>query len=697
MQTQLKKSNLILWTIEPNGNIMNKKKKMCKTNTFSERGYKDIMKKKIEMKNTNTLSLVKKKHDKRNITDILNLSINTHPNKSVINTSIDNINSNNRSFIQTTHTNFPLKIAGNNSNNVHDIKTPTSYYNHTFTKRPMFKPEIDHKKQIQSLFFPNNISNNATIVNSNNNPFGFFTKIKKIKPKVNLNFFTKTKTKSKPKNNNINNNNKLTSKSNRSNNSNTSNSNNTSTNNTSNNNINTTFHNISTNYLIHTPKSKIMSSISVNRSTDDIKGCRDDKDGNYIITLGEFLINRYEIINSLGKGAFGHAVKCYDHASKEYVCVKIIKNKPKFSAQSKIEINILKFLNSHDTKKYSNIVSLKNHFVYREHICLVFELLSKNLYDVIQMNNYIGFDLSTIKKFATQILFSLLLLKKYKIIHCDLKPENILLITNGKTGIKLIDFGSSCFSNEKLYTYIQSRFYRSPEVLLGLEYDVEIDMWSLGCILCELYMGYPIFPGEDEYDMVYYIMEYFGKPPFWMIENAKKRDLFFDEDGEVYEKENSFGKIRRPNTKLLENFLVNADEDFTNFVKNCLQWDYKRRITPEEALRHKWICKEMPKEVLKVHYKKIKEMGSILTLTNNNSSDNTKKILEESNNNKISNCPTPNTKKKSVNYCNNNHHNSGNNTINNNFNLTFNVQIDFTAHLCSNNTKSKKIKNSKYK
>ena len=184
------------------------------------------------------------------------------------------------------------------------------------------------------------------------------------------------------------------------------------------------------------------------------------------------------------------------------------------------------------------------------------------------MNNYIGFDLSTIKKFATQILFSLLLLKKYKIIHCDLKPENILLITNGKTGIKLIDFGSSCFSNEKLYTYIQSRFYRSPEVLLGLEYDVEIDMWSLGCILCELYMGYPIFPGEDEYDMVYYIMEYFGKPPFWMIENAKKRDLFFDEDGEVYEKENSFGKIRRPNTKLLENFLVNADEDFTNFVKN---------------------------------------------------------------------------------------------------------------------------------
>ena len=79
-----------------------------------------------------------------------------------------------------------------------------------------------------------------------------------------------------------------------------------------------------------------------------------------------------------------------------------------------------------------------------------------------------------------------------------MKPENILLKKMNKSGIKVIDFGSGCFENERIYTYIQSRFYRAPEIMLGLAYGLEIDMWSFGCILCELYIGYPIFPGENE-------------------------------------------------------------------------------------------------------------------------------------------------------------------------------------------------------
>jgi dual specificity tyrosine-phosphorylation-regulated kinase 2/3/4 len=95
-------------------------------------------------------------------------------------------------------------------------------------------------------------------------------------------------------------------------------------------------------------------------------------------------------------------------------------------------------------------------------------------------------------------LQGLLFLEKAKIIHCDLKPENILLKQANKSGIKIVDFGSSCFENERIYTYIQSRFYRAPEIILGLPYSMPIDMWSLGCIMSELYMGYPIFPGENE-------------------------------------------------------------------------------------------------------------------------------------------------------------------------------------------------------
>ena len=66
----------------------------------------------------------------------------------------------------------------------------------------------------------------------------------------------------------------------------------------------------------------------------------------------------------------------------------------------------------------------------------------------------------------------------------------------------MIDFGSSCFEKEIPYKYLQSRFYRAPEVILGLDYSVKIDMWSLGCILVELYTGLPLFPGNSSYDML---------------------------------------------------------------------------------------------------------------------------------------------------------------------------------------------------
>ena len=88
------------------------------------------------------------------------------------------------------------------------------------------------------------------------------------------------------------------------------------------------------------------------------------------------------------------------------------------------------------------------------------------------------------------------------IIHCDLKPENILLKHPKRSNVKVIDFGSSCKSNKRMYTYIQSRFYRSPEVILGLPYTVAIDMWSLGCILVEMYTGEPLFSGTDQIDQM---------------------------------------------------------------------------------------------------------------------------------------------------------------------------------------------------
>jgi dual specificity tyrosine-phosphorylation-regulated kinase 2/3/4 len=348
----------------------------------------------------------------------------------------------------------------------------------------------------------------------------------------------------------------------------------------------------------------------------------DDKEGNYIIKKGELLLKRYEIITILGKGSFGICCKCYDKKNNEYVCIKILKNSPNSLEQAKLEINIIKSLNSDKIRKSGYFVKMKNYFNLKRHICIVFELLSINLYEEIQNSNFVGFDLTTILKFSIQLLFGLLILKNKSIIHCDLKPENILFIKKGKAGIRIIDFGSSCYLNQIQYEYIQSRYYRAPEIILGLDYGCEIDMWSLGCILCELYCGIPIFPGEDEYDMIYYIMEYIGMPPKELIEKSPKKLEFFNEDGNPLEKKNSLGKIRKPNKKSIEAFLINADRDFIDLIQNILKWKKEERFSPEDALKHKWIIKNLTKEGLNLHYLKLKEYSLIKRDNKENLNDN---------------------------------------------------------------------------
>ena len=137
-------------------------------------------------------------------------------------------------------------------------------------------------------------------------------------------------------------------------------------------------------------------------------------------------------------------------------------------------------------------------------------MLSIDLYQYLKLTKFQGLPISVIRKLSSQILQALRLIDRYKVIHCDLKPENILLKSFNGTSLKVIDFGSACFYEKRMYTYIQSRFYRAPEVILGLSYTTSIDMWSFGCILVELFTGKPIFPGENENEQILCIMEVLG-------------------------------------------------------------------------------------------------------------------------------------------------------------------------------------------
>ena len=315
----------------------------------------------------------------------------------------------------------------------------------------------------------------------------------------------------------------------------------------------------------------------------------DDERNDYKAHIGDQIAYRYEIIHQLGKGSFGQVFKVFDHKEKEMVALKIIRNKPRFHQQGAIEVKVLKALRDNDKDDKNHVIHIKEYFCFREHLCITFELLSINLYEFIKSNSFNGLSLSLIKRFTLQLLQALKLTNSLHIIHCDLKPENILLKQSNKSCIKIIDYGSSCFEDKKVFSYIQSRFYRAPEIILGITYSSAIDMWSLGCILVELYTGIPLFPGENEQDQLLCIMEVRGLPPSNVLKMSTRGKLFFDEEGRPKIINNSRGKKRYPGTRNLQDILSGTDKLYQDFIIKCLDWNVNTRLTPDQALFHPWI------------------------------------------------------------------------------------------------------------
>lgn len=247
---------------------------------------------------------------------------------------------------------------------------------------------------------------------------------------------------------------------------------------------------------------------------------------------------------------------------------------------------------------------MKEYFYFRNHLCITFEILGINLYELIKKNNYQGFSIHLVRRFAYSILQCMRVMFKENIIHCDMKPENILLRQKGSSAIKVIDFGSGCFESQRIYTYIQSRFYRAPEIILGIPYTTSIDMWSFGCILVELFTGYPIFPGENEAEQLAMIMEVIDLPPANVLAEASRRKLFFDSKNMPRNLNTKLFKKRRVGSRSLAQILKTTDTNFIDFVSRCLEWDPALRLNAEEAMKHPWILelkKKSSKEVRPKH------------------------------------------------------------------------------------------------
>jgi dual specificity tyrosine-phosphorylation-regulated kinase 2/3/4 len=294
----------------------------------------------------------------------------------------------------------------------------------------------------------------------------------------------------------------------------------------------------------------------------------DDEEGNYNLILGEHLAYRFEILEILGRGSFSQVCKCLDHRKGEIVAVKIIKNKKEFFSQSLVEVRLLENINQKDYEDTSNISHLKETFQFRNHNCLVFDLYSINLYQLLKLNQFKSLSQPLLKKIATQILTALKFLKTCHIIHGDIKPENILLKSSESSAVKVIDLGSGCYEHERVYSYLQARFYRAPEVILGLPYSTAIDMWSFGCVIAELHSAKPLFPSNNEVELMSSIQEFLDIPPNEMIQKALKKKVFFDRENRPRLIFDENERLRRPGSKRLEDFLKSSDSKFLDFISS---------------------------------------------------------------------------------------------------------------------------------
>ncbi|XP_054632147.1 homeodomain-interacting protein kinase 3a isoform X2 [Dunckerocampus dactyliophorus] len=347
-------------------------------------------------------------------------------------------------------------------------------------------------------------------------------------------------------------------------------------------------------------------------------------DGDYQLIQHEVLCsmkNSYEVLEFLGRGTFGQVVKCWKRGTNEVVAVKILKNHPSYARQGQIEVEILARLSSENADEH-NVVRALECFQHRRHTCLVFEMLEQNLYDFLKQNKFSPLPLKIIRPILLQVATALKKLKSLGLIHADLKPENIMLVDPSRQPyrVKVIDFGSaSHVSKAVCSTYLQSRYYRAPEIILGLPFCEAIDMWSLGCVIAELFLGWPLYPGALEYDQIRYISQTQGLPAEHLLKKGTKTSRFFCKDSdspyaswrlkttEEHEKETGLKSketrkyifsclddIAHVNSMLSpDNSDMHAEKadrrEFVSLLKTMLLIDAEERTVPSNILSHPFL------------------------------------------------------------------------------------------------------------
>ena len=229
--------------------------------------------------------------------------------------------------------------------------------------------------------------------------------------------------------------------------------------------------------------------------------------------------SKYEMISVIGEGSYGIVYKCKVKGTNEIVAIKKFKDNSDHSVNKSMlrELKSLKIFN------HKNIISFRESFKIDGNYFFVFDYVEKNLLQFLASNPN-GVETNLMKKIIFQICCALRQMHQMRFAHRDIKPENILIDANNN--IKICDFGFARIistngdSQERLTEYVATRWYRAPELLMGTKYyGMEIDLWSVGCIMGELIDGNPVFPGDSDLEQLYMIRKICGNDSIQELNN----------------------------------------------------------------------------------------------------------------------------------------------------------------------------------
>ncbi len=346
--------------------------------------------------------------------------------------------------------------------------------------------------------------------------------------------------------------------------------------------------------------------------------------GDFHIKERDFLFGKssnYLIEEFLGQGTFGKVARCLKLDTKERVAVKIVRKDVAWAGKK--EVAMLKYLSQLDQDKY-NLVKLTEYFKHKGHVCLAFEMLDLSLYDFMKLRYFRPMRLSEIRVISHQMLVALTGLKSISLAHADIKPDNIMLVNHQlkPLKLKLIDFGlATPVATMRRGAVIQAIGYRAPEVILGLPLSEAIDMWALGCVLAFMYLGQHLYPTQCEYEVMRVIVQMQGQPSDHLLNSGvSARDYFYKDEKCASWRLNTRDEYKRATgsgakhcsgifdmfrslndiAKTYPGMDATEYEDtqaFLSLLKRMLHVDPEKRISPDEALGHRFMTmKHFPKD-----------------------------------------------------------------------------------------------------